>query len=447
MALKDMEELLSDIHDKRFVEYMKEALACYNGGAFRGCIVMSYIALFDDMKAKLSELSRVNSNAKLIWTEVNKRANEQEVFESFMADKLKSSGLLEEALYQRLNAIRDHRNKAAHPTGMMITPEEARFVYRTVIDDFLSEALLKTTHAADAVIARLSDDNFFPTPSMTDMEAIAVEECAAVHEAAYPYLISKVVGLRKTGGAKEKLNAERFLLGIIYSKNSDFRDLLIKKVLMPSCVATEKNPLLGRIVAADASLLDGLSSIDLKRANKLLTDNVATSNVTIATQLNHPARQISSIVKSKGEAFAKKSFRKFFLAVLDKYTYVPVFYNSLKNAPELLELCLDKWKDEAGSSTFDISNGFAKVTPQIDEVVEKLINDENAFFLVVRVCRAAKRGAWQAQAVVRSRFEDSPKLFAAANKFASDSPIDAKKTLIAESVSADLDSFWVDLGA
>jgi hypothetical protein len=32
------------------IDYMREALACYHAGAYRGCIVMSYLALFDDLR-------------------------------------------------------------------------------------------------------------------------------------------------------------------------------------------------------------------------------------------------------------------------------------------------------------------------------------------------------------------------------------------------------------
>lgn len=95
-GLTDMEKLLSEISNKDFVDYMREAIACYNGGAYRGCIVMSYIALFDDIREKLGELAKVNSDAKIIWKDVEKRVGNQEVFESYMANQLKAKGLLEE---------------------------------------------------------------------------------------------------------------------------------------------------------------------------------------------------------------------------------------------------------------------------------------------------------------------------------------------------------------
>jgi len=45
MGLSDMEELLGRIHNRAIVDYMREGLSCYHVGAYRGCIVLSYIAL------------------------------------------------------------------------------------------------------------------------------------------------------------------------------------------------------------------------------------------------------------------------------------------------------------------------------------------------------------------------------------------------------------------
>ena len=83
-GLMDMEELLARISNPDVVGYMREATKCYGAGAYRGCIVLSYIALFDDMRAKLSQLSTINKTARSVHTEVEKRANDQDVFESFM---------------------------------------------------------------------------------------------------------------------------------------------------------------------------------------------------------------------------------------------------------------------------------------------------------------------------------------------------------------------------
>nr|CAC9147454.1 Uncharacterised protein [Escherichia coli] len=48
-SLRDMEELIGDIVDVELKEYMREALICYMTGAHRACVVLSFIAIFEDL--------------------------------------------------------------------------------------------------------------------------------------------------------------------------------------------------------------------------------------------------------------------------------------------------------------------------------------------------------------------------------------------------------------
>ncbi len=75
--LMDMEELLGRISNRAMVGYMREASTCYAAGAYRGCIVLSYIALFDDLRAKLDHLAKVSKTAQKVHKEVEKRAGDR----------------------------------------------------------------------------------------------------------------------------------------------------------------------------------------------------------------------------------------------------------------------------------------------------------------------------------------------------------------------------------
>lgn len=127
--LTDMEELASKIIDKNVQSYMREALTCYMTGAYRATIVLSYIALFDDILAKLDVLAKVNKKAKKIYDEVSKKRGNQEVFESDLINQLSSNNLLTSLDSTFLDILRQLRNKAAHPSGHKPSAEEARFIY------------------------------------------------------------------------------------------------------------------------------------------------------------------------------------------------------------------------------------------------------------------------------------------------------------------------------
>ena len=114
-----MEELLSRVDRLSARDYMSEALRCYHASAFRACVVLSYIALFDDLRAKLASLASVNKQAKMIHDEVEKKAKDQEVYESFLADQLAVARVIDAAQKLNLDFIIKLRNKAAHPSGVL----------------------------------------------------------------------------------------------------------------------------------------------------------------------------------------------------------------------------------------------------------------------------------------------------------------------------------------
>src|SRR5262245_19334729 len=117
--MSDMPELLARVQDPSMRDYMREALACWNAGAFRGCIVMSYAAVFDHLRARLTELAAVNGKAKKISDDIEKRAEEQDVFETEMINRLRSTAFITQPDYDLLVTIRDRRHKAAHPSGVI----------------------------------------------------------------------------------------------------------------------------------------------------------------------------------------------------------------------------------------------------------------------------------------------------------------------------------------
>lgn len=65
--LNDMEELLHQITNSEIKDYMKEAMSCYYANAYRGCIVLSVIAMFEDLMRKLQELSFINGRARGVY--------------------------------------------------------------------------------------------------------------------------------------------------------------------------------------------------------------------------------------------------------------------------------------------------------------------------------------------------------------------------------------------
>lgn len=405
-ALADMEELLASISNKEMVDYMREALTCYGAGAYRGCIVMSYLALFDDLKLKLAELAKINGPAKAIWLEVEKRSGNQEVFESLMADQLQAADLITKAEHKQLELIRDIRNRAAHPSGVHAKAEEARYVYRVVIDDFLSRQLLKTTHAADAVLARLTKDNLFPGNDFDDHILIAKAELAEVNPAAHAYLISKLVAAR-SDLAMEK-NARRMIGGLSAGDDAAIQALIRRKLIEDQSHDADYAGWIARAIGANGAILKGLKADAILRVRALLMAGVDAPASRSVSVIIHPATQLASMVDGLGEATVVADFAPFAEAVLQRYPYAAPILDELGDAPKLREQLVGVWLKNARSSQFDTANPFAQAAPQLDDYAESLLSEEQALRLIIGVVEAADWGARKAKALRAESFASTP---------------------------------------
>lgn len=405
--LVDMEELLSRISNRDMVGYMREAATCYAAGAYRGCIVLSYIALFDDMRAKLSQLSTINKVARKVHQEVEKRAGDQDVFESFMADQLKKEGFLTAAEHKQLDIIRSIRNRAAHPSGVVAKAEEARYVYRVVIEDFLGQPLLKTTQAVDALAERLEGSNFFPTTDIDDIVAIAKQALEGMHPEAYGYLVAKLVELTKAAIEQPKRNAERMLVGLARMENEQLTSQLRSIAIVKLSHDGDQAKILGRLVAANADLLRGLKEDDVIRVRALLEANVGSAAA--STKLSHPAKQVASMIGKLGEDAVYDNYGSFADAVATKHPYNEDLLDAAENCPKLATKLVAQWKMKAKSSTFVTANAFVDALPVLDDYTS-ILTGADALHVVAGVVEAAEIGANRSKAARRNKFAQAPNI-------------------------------------
>jgi hypothetical protein len=59
----DLEELLGQVRDAGAKEQVREAINCYNSGAYRSAIVSTWVAVVFDFVAKLRELDMTGNQA------------------------------------------------------------------------------------------------------------------------------------------------------------------------------------------------------------------------------------------------------------------------------------------------------------------------------------------------------------------------------------------------
>jgi hypothetical protein len=307
-----MEELVAMVGDKDVANYLREALACYGAGAYRACIVLTHIALFDGIRRKVNALAPVNKIAKSVSDEIEPLAAAQKVFEVPLIQKLKGAAIFNQLEAQLLEQLNNQRNKAAHPSGHFVMAEEARFVFSEAIQKFLSQPIRQTSYVVDQIMGKIADKNFFPSPRLNDMEAVVNQEIANLDKMAMPFLISKLVEAREGAEAAAVTNASNFLLALTSKRDSDIRPLIVEKLINPKSSVLENAEFFSMLATCDPEILTALEAATKLRYKALLLRNAQTVDASGPYQeLRNPAHVLGACLKVIGEAFMQREMKEF----------------------------------------------------------------------------------------------------------------------------------------
>lgn len=409
--LTDQEELLATIPGSEIRDYMREAMNCYMAGAYRGTLVLSYIALFDDLLAKLGELANVNSAAKAIYTEALKKKGDQDVYESYLIDQLTSKSLITGLDGSFLNTLRTLRNKSAHPSGHKPSAEEARFIFYETVSRFLAKPLLSTTHLVDQLIDRLKNSNFFPSNAVLEIASVVSDETASLHVEAMPQLVAKLCVAVKSADTTTQTNASYFLIGLAKLDKPHITTALQTKLITTMADDSAFAGLITQTISANGKLVAGLNSTTEVRVRAVIAQKIKeTTGAVSESKLIHPTSALSSIAAALPFANLLATYQPELDALFEKRAHSTFVVKLVKDNPELLPLYFPHALARAGSSTFDISKSFASAIESLDAPLGELLTDMQAFQIIVAVVRAANNGTWAASGVANSKFSDAPML-------------------------------------
>ncbi|QLJ60268.1 hypothetical protein HP475_10200 [Serratia marcescens] len=426
--LHDMEELVLSIEDNQVKDYMNEALSCYMAKAYRACIVLTYIALFDDIVKKLKELGKVNGKAKRIHDDAQKKINDQEVYESYVIDQLKANALLPALDTTFLDTLRVLRNKSAHPSGHNASAEEARFIFYESINRFLSKPILTTTQLVDEILSRLDEKHFFPSTGIGKISAVVRKELTNIHHEALPYCINKLLEKSLNTNDDIKKNASFFLIGLAFIKGPRSSEYIKKYIIEGKCSDSKFSLLILRIISANGSVINNVDPVTYERLRSVISERI--NNVESGlehTKFSHPASVISSILVGCGEDFLIDNFKEQLLNFFKKNILSPSFAIHMKANNKVVEIYFPELCNKAGSTDFETANYVARNIGDIDDVLSDCLSDEKAFFLLSKFIRSADHGAWASQSLRSSKFSSVPKLNTKAKEYLKSNGVAAKE--------------------
>lgn len=442
--LTDMEELVSLVPNDDIRDYMSESLACYMARAYRASVVLTFIALFDDILAKLSELSKVNKKAKTIFDNASQKRADQEVYETYLIDQLRANSLLTALDAGFLETLRTLRNKAAHPSGHHASAEEARFVFFEAVSRFLSKPILSTTQLADEALASLGNANLFPSPGIDTITKVVKKELTNLHSQTYPYLIAKMLDKTQSTDVDTSTNARFFLSGLARVGDAEAVTALKKYAIEKMAPNKSYQIQILNLLCSNGQLFIDLDDVTYQRIAALVGDRIEKIESTIEhTRFSHPASLFVSLFSSNPSAFILEKLGVQFDKFLERFTYSAYFGKQILKFQTPRSMLLERFYKKAGSSDFSIANTFAKHSEDIEKVMANELLPCEAFNLLVSVIRAAESGAFSAIDMRNAKFDGTPKLKAHATNFLSNNTQEAKliAVKILETPEPDLDKF------
>jgi hypothetical protein len=179
MGLVDLDELVLRCRDSRSRAYAREAVDCYNAGAYRACITTTWIAVMLDILGKLRELELSGdgeAKALLEKFEQIRAGGEQKLKEAleFERNMLREAAAKFELLTpleeMDLHRLQDDRNRCAHPSMQSLedayqpTAELARTHLRNAVEILLQREPVQ----GNAAFKRICDEiksAYFPSDS------------------------------------------------------------------------------------------------------------------------------------------------------------------------------------------------------------------------------------------------------------------------------------------
>lgn len=413
-GLTDMEEHLQAISDSVLREFMREALTCYGAGAYRACIVMAFIAVFEDLRQKVKAAASLNKDAKAISKAVETLAEGQKPFETDLVNQLNGKNLLSALQAKRLTQMIDHRNKAAHPSGHYASAEEARFVFFEAIDSYLSKPLLSAENFARAVLERLHGENYFPDTTMENIRNAVAEELEQLNPAAYPFLVAQLVAGITEGPPDYQTNSRMFLTGLAGLKHPEIRPLLATQLIKAKAISKAFRDAIASSISADPLVLKALDGVTQTRVNTLLIGLTKNTFALVAvTKTRHPLRVLRSMVRDLEESEVLPAYEGFVRATVERYA-TNAELTRVMDMPGVRAEVMAHYLKQAGSSDFGSANKIAKALPDLDAGLGKALSPRDALELLIVVHRAADLGAWNAQALAEAKFAATPELRALA---------------------------------
>ncbi|PDT09605.1 hypothetical protein [Rhizobium sp. M1] len=437
--ITSVSDLLKGIEQADVRDYLCEAVVCFEAGAFRACIVMTANAVFENLIGRVADFADFDTQARTLKDRIDSDLSSQKAFEAHMIDELYKAKFLTIDQKAGLMKIRDARNKAAHPSRVKSSPEEAKAVLRTAVENFIKPIWLTASEGSRKLVRDMHLGGVFPKKG--DDAKVVDERLAQVDKAAHAKLIVELWNeLENPTHQGFTRDAHRFLTALAGKQDGRFRKhfprLLATRREGPPEKSVGDD---GKATASDDRWLPILISADPflftvvdGTAGTLLDERVA--SVLIGTPSAEKVgsdaaeRLLSAVAGSAHRQEIVERYPEAMSAAVNAIGVRAVLFGCLDGTDLLRDRALapvyDAW--DHGYSALRV----AEVLPEIDEALADGISGQRAFDLVVSMCSFSRQMKETALSdLVTLGFSTAPALRRKALDFMEMNPEDAVETL------------------
>ena len=213
----DLEELIEQCASPRAKTYIREAVDCYTVGAYRACVITTWVSVVYDIVDKLRDLSLTGDKQAAAKVQEFEEINEKRDLDAALKFERDILGIAQAPFefltaYEALEIARlqDDRNRCAHPNLVREdevyrpTPELARLHMRNAVDLVLKCPPVQGK-AALGLIQQEVDSQYFPTTADAALEVLRLGPIARARQ----NLIRKFIYGALVSCIKEKLSAHK----------------------------------------------------------------------------------------------------------------------------------------------------------------------------------------------------------------------------------------------
>lgn len=186
-------KLTEKIYDKQDIALFEEAKKCFKTKAFRMAYIAIWICIAESLRNKITIMAQKDSVASIIVKKIQEKEDNHYPVDSFILEKSKKIGILDDAPFQKIKQILNMRNIYAHPYNMGPKREEVELAFIHAVEEVLSTPPLLRKPYIEKLLKNLKDNRHYLVDLEEKVVRFANDVIDKIAPHLYPYMFKGII--------------------------------------------------------------------------------------------------------------------------------------------------------------------------------------------------------------------------------------------------------------